>query len=230
MAALRREEPVLRAEIQTLYSSLDKRFNLHGSDLPIVFSHDEKTLGAYVPMDYDNDEHFEFSFAFIGFCMKEQISSADRENLYKHEYAHYMAHHLSIPREYTWQPGVHGSAWRYCCSLIGAVPSALFIEGQSLKKIDYDARLTQPKVDHAVIRTVDTYRQNVKYKAMEASKAVYSVGDVVSHPKFGQGTIEEIEAGQGFVRLSIRFNDQVKIIDQKWMLRAGYKKVSDAIH
>ncbi len=224
---LHKEEPILRAEIQSLYTKLDKRFNLRGSYLPIVFGHDEKALGAYIPMDYDNEEHFEFSLVFIGFCLKNQISAADRLNLYKHEYAHYMAHHISIPKEYTWQPGIHGSAWRYCCSLIGAIPSALFVEGETLKRINYDEKLTRPQVNHATVRTVDTYRQNVKYRADEMSKVVYSIGDKVAHPKFGQGVIEKIESSSSFVRLSIRFGNDVKIIDQKWMIKSGYKKVSE---
>ena len=43
----------------------------------------------------------------------------------RHEYAHYMEHHITIPREYQWQPGLHGSAWKYCCSLVGAVADTL---------------------------------------------------------------------------------------------------------
>lgn len=226
-ANLYKEEPILRAEIQALYSELDKKFHLRGSDLPILFSHDEKALGAYVPMDYDNEEHFEFSLAFIGFCLENQISVVERQNLYKHEYAHYMAHHINIPKEYTWQPGIHGSAWRYCCSLIGAVPSALFVEGESLKKINYDKSLLRPQVNHSTVRIVDTYRQNLKYRVSEASKVMYSIGDMVEHPKFGQGVIEKIEDGPGSVRLGIRFGEDIKMIDQKWMIKSGYKKVSE---
>ena len=111
------EEPVLRAEITALYSVLDHKLDLHGAEVPITFGMDEKVLGSYMPPSYDEEEHFQFSLFFIGFCMNGQISKQDRINLYKHEYAHYMNRHISIPDKYNWQPGVHGSAWKYCCSL-----------------------------------------------------------------------------------------------------------------
>lgn len=56
---------------------------------------------------------------------------------------------------------------------------------------------------------------------------MYSIGDMVEHPKFGQGVIEKIEDGPGSVRLGIRFGEDIKMIDQKWMIKSGYKKVSE---
>ena len=37
-----------------------------------------------------------------------------------------------------WQPGIHGSAWKYCCSLIGAAPTPYYKAGEGLIKHDYD--------------------------------------------------------------------------------------------
>ena len=47
---------------------------------------------------------------------------------------------------------------------------------------------------------------------------------MVTHPKFGEGTVEEIVQLSNSVRLHIRFaDDEVKKIDQKWLLRSGHK-------
>ena len=224
---LHNEEPVLRAEITALYSVLDHKLGLHGADVPITFGMDEKVLGSYLPPSYDNEEQFQFSLFFIGFCMNDQLTKADRVNLYKHEYAHYMTRHIDIPEKYNWQPGVHGSAWKYCCSLIGAIPADYYIEDASIKKIDYESVLTRPTVDHKQVQMLDTYRTQKMYANMENAKIKYEVGDVVTHPKFGEGTVQEIEKQPASVRLHIAFGDEVKIIDQKWLVKTGYKKVAE---
>jgi hypothetical protein len=221
------EEPVLRAEITALYSVLDHKLGLHGAEVPITFGMDEKVLGSYMPPSYDNEEQFQFSLFFIGFCMNGQISKNDRINLYKHEYAHYMNRHISVPEKYNWQPGVHGSAWKYCCSLIGAIPSDYYIEDSSIKKVDYESILTRPNVDHNQVRMLDTYRTQRAYKNMEDAKIKYEVGDTVSHPKFGEGTVKDIEQQPSSVRLHILFGEEIKVIDQKWLVKTGYKKVSE---
>lgn len=51
----------------------------------------------------------------------------------------------------------------------------------------------------------------------------YEVGEVICHPKFGEGCIEEIEQGTGSVSLHIRFGEELKVIDQKWLLRTKYQ-------
>ncbi|MBO6129361.1 MAG: hypothetical protein J6P79_10760, partial [Pseudobutyrivibrio sp.] len=76
------EEPVLRAEITALYSVLDHKLGLHGAEVPITFGMDEKALGSYLPPSYDDEEQFQFSLFFIGFCLNEQLSKTDRINLY----------------------------------------------------------------------------------------------------------------------------------------------------
>ena len=52
----------------------------------------------------------------------------------------------------------------------------------------------------------------------------YRKGDTVVHPKFGTGIVEDLEQMTGSVRLTIRFSDAVRKIDQKWLLRSNYKK------
>lgn len=46
----------------------------------------------------------------------------------------------------------------------------------------------------------------------------------IRHPKFGEGCIEEIEQGTGSVSLHIRFGEELKVIDPKWLLRTKYQK------
>ena len=221
------EEPVLRAEITALYSVLDHKLGLRGAEVPITFGMDEKVLGAYLPPSYDDEEQFQFSLFFIGFCMNGQISKNDRINLYKHEYAHYMTRHINIPDRYNWQPGVHGSAWKYCCSLIGAIPADYYIEESSIKKIDYESVLERPSVDHKQVQLLDTYRTQRAIKNMENAKIKYEIGDTVTHPKFGEGTVQDIEKQPSSVRLHILFGDELKVIDQKWLVKTEYKKVSE---
>ena len=70
--------------------------------------------------------------------MKNPLSKEDRMDLFKHEYAHYMQYNMQIPEKYKWQTGTHGSAWKYCCSLIGAAPTPYYKAGEALMDHDYD--------------------------------------------------------------------------------------------
>ena len=164
-----------------------------------------------------------FPFWFIGYAVKKPLSKEDRLDLYKHEYAHYMQYNMKIPAQYNWQAGKHGSAWKYCCSLVGAAPTPYYRIGESLLKHDYDKALKNPIHDKTVpIR--DTYRREQAYKSAKHSEIKFQVNDVVTHPKFGEGTVEEIVQLSNSVRLHIRFaDDEVKKIDQKWLLRSGHK-------
>ena len=70
----------------------------------------------------------------------------------------------------------------------------------------------------------DTYRREREYQESKNSVVQYQVGETVSHPKFGEGSVEDIQQLSGSVRLHIRFKDDLKIIDQKWLLRTKYHK------
>ena len=50
----------------------------------------------------------------------------------------------------------------------------------------------------------------------------YKIGDNVTHPKFGDGIVEKINLRSGGVHLHIRFDGEVKCIDQKWLMRRKY--------
>ena len=211
-ASLQKETTILTAQIRALYRELDKKYHLRGAQIPITFGFETDILGSYTRSGHHEKEHFHFSLLFVGYGVKNPISKEDRMDLYKHEYAHYMEHHITIPREYQWQPGLHGSAWKYCCSLVGAAPTPY-----------YKKKLKSPIHDKTVaIR--DTYRRQQEHKSSQASIVQYEVGEQVKHPKFGDGCIEKIEQSAGSVTLHIRFGADVKVIDQKWLLRTKYQK------
>lgn len=109
-ASLQKETTILTAQIRALYRELDKKFHLRGAQIPITFGFETDALGSYTRTGHHEKEHFHFSLLFVGYGVKNPLSKEDRMDLYKHEYAHYMEHHIVIPREYQWQPGLHGSA------------------------------------------------------------------------------------------------------------------------
>ena len=221
--ALQKEIPILTAQIRSLYAEFDKKFHLNGAKIPITFGMEPDLLGSYTRGSCHEKEHFHFSLLFIGYAVKNPLKKEDRLDLYKHEYAHYMQYNFHIPSEYQWQHGTHGSAWKYCCSLVGAAPTPYYRIGESLLKHNYDKALKNPIHDKTVpIR--DTYRREQAYKSAKHSEIKFQVNDVVTHPKFGEGTVEEIVQLSNSVRLHIRFaDDEVKKIDQKWLLRSGHK-------
>lgn len=224
---LDKEIPILTAQIRALYEKLDKQFGLSGAKVPITFGYDEDVLGSYTPRRRDEKEHFHFSLTFVGYGIKNPLSASDRADLYKHEYAHYMQYNMDIPKEYDWQPGIHGSAWKYCCSLVGAAPTPYYQVGESMLKHDYKKALSNP-INDKTIPLKDAYRREKEYQAVKNSKVQYSIGEVVSHPKFGEGTIIDIEPLSESVRLHIKFGEDIKKLDQKWLVRSRYKKSSDA--
>ncbi len=219
---LEKDIPVLRALILDTYSKLDRRFGLKGAKVPVVFGFDTDRLGAYTRRSSSSDEHFYFSLLFVGYGVKHPLSKEDRMDLFLHEYAHYMQYNMEIPKKYQWQPGIHGSAWKYCCSLVGAAPTPFYKAGEALMDHDYEKALKNP-IHDKTIPVVDRYRQEQKYRQEQNSIVHYKVGEAVNHPKFGEGIVEGVEPRTGSVRLQIRFGSELKAIDQKWLKRSTYQ-------
>lgn len=223
---LQKEIPILTAQIRSLYAEFDKKYHLEGAKVPITFGCDRDVLGSYTQEGNGEKEHFHFSLLFAGYAVEKPLSKEDREDLFRHEYAHYMQHHITVPKEYQWQPGLHGSTWKYCCSLVGAVPTPYYKAGEALLKKDYDKVLKNPIHDKtAPLR--DRYRREQKYQEEKNSMVQYQIGDIVQHPKFGEGIVEEIQQLSGSVRLLVRFGDVIKKIDQKWLLQTKYQRIGD---
>ena len=137
-AILEKETPILIAQIRALYRELDKKFHLQGAKVPITFGFFSDSLGSYNQKGHGQKEHFHFSLFFIGYAVNNPLSKEDRMDLYKHEYAHYMRYNMPIPKQYQWQPGIHGSAWKYCCSLVGAAPTPYYKAGEALMNHNYE--------------------------------------------------------------------------------------------
>lgn len=219
---LQKEIPIITAHIRAVYAELDKKFRLNSANIPITFGFDKDLLGSYTQAGNGKKEHFHFSLYFVGYSVEHPLTKEDRLDLYKHEYAHYMQYNYEIPKEYEWQPGIHGSAWKYCCSLVGAAPTPYYKAGEALMEHNYEKALKNPIHDKTIpIR--DTYRREKKYQNDKNRIVQYEVGETVDHPKFGPGTIEKIEQLAGSVRLHIRFGEDVKVIDQKWLLKTKYQ-------
>lgn len=223
LQTLQKEIPIITAQIRSLYTELDQRFHLSGAKIPITFGYDQDLLGSYTRNGRGEKEHFHFSLLFVGYSVKNPLSKEDRIDLYKHEYAHYMQHQITIPKQYLWQSGTHGSAWKYCCSLIGAAPTPYYKAGEALLKHNYDKKLTN-LIHDKTIPMKDTYRREQAYQAAKNQTIQYQTGETVIHPKFGEGIIEEIRQLSGSVRLYIRFKGELKVIDQKWLLQTKYRK------
>ena len=223
------EATIHEAQIRALFQTLDRRFGLRGASVPIRFGYDEAVLGSYTPTSSHEKEGFYFSLLFIGYAVKKPLSKEDRLDLYKHEYAHYMQYNMDIPDKYNWQPGIHGSAWKYCCSLIGAAPTPYYKAGEGLIKHDYD-KVLKKKITDKSIPIRDTYSREQEYRKKKNSTVKFNINDDVNHPKFGKGTIEHIEQLEGSVRLHVRFGEDLKKIDQKWLLQANLKKAGASRH
>ena len=214
-----REIPVLSAEIGALYSKLDRQYGLQGAKVKINFVYDEDSLGSYTPAQNGEKDYFQFSLLFVARCVAKPLSKEDRRDLFLHEYAHYMQYNMDIPREYLWQPGIHGSAWKYCCSLVGAAPTPFYKVGEGLLDHDYDAVLKKKSLTDSTIPLRDNYQREKAYRATQDSIVQYKVEDEIEHPKYGRGKITEIIQQSDSVRLKIEFECGQKIIDQKWLIR-----------
>ena len=162
-AILEKETPILIAQIRALYRELDKKFHLQGAKVPITFGFETDSLGSYNQNGHGQKEHFHFSLFFIGYAVKNPLSKEDRMDLYKHEYAHYMRYNMSVPKQYQWQPGIHGSAWKYCCSLVGSAPTPYYKAGEALMNHNYEKTLRNP-INDKTVTIRDQHRREQEYK------------------------------------------------------------------
>ena len=219
--ALHKEIPILTTQIRKLYAELDQKFHLEGAKVPMTFGMDRDCLGSYTQAGGGEREHFHFSLLFVGYSVEHPLSRDDRMDLYKHEYAHYMQAHMKIPEKYQWQTGKHGSAWKYCCSLVGAAPTPYYKAGEALMNHNYD-KVLKNRIHDKSVPIRDTYRRLQTAQKQKDEVVQYKPGDTVTHPKFGNGVVEKINQRSGGVHLHIRFDGEVKCIDQKWLSRKKY--------
>ena len=88
---------------------------------------------------------------------------------------------------------------------------------------NYD-KVLKSRIHDKTVPIRDTYQRQQKAQKQKDEVVQYKIGDNVTHPKFGDGCIEKIEQSVGSVTLHIRFGEDVKVIDQKWLLRTKYQK------
>lgn len=221
---LDKEIAIHSAKIRDLYSRLDRLSGLDSSSIPIEFGYDKEVLGKYQNKTANQKELFYFSLMFIGYGVPKPLNPEDRIDLYKHEYAHFMQYNMEIPQKYQWEPGIHGSAWKYCCSIVGAAPTPYYKAGEALMHHDYEKKLKNPIHDKTVpIR--DIYRREKAYRDRKNAEIRFKIGDVICHPKYGDGIVEQIQATDRSVALMIRFleNQELRKIDQAWLWRSMHK-------
>ncbi len=224
---LKNEIPSIMSQIRRIYSELDKKTGLHSTKIPITFGYETDLLGSYTPKGQEGkQEQFHFSLLFVGYLSEGHLHMADKVDLYKHEYAHFMQYNMEIPEEHLWQSGKHGSAWKYCCSIVGCAPTPYYSFGKGHEKHDYKKVLKNPWKDPH-LRLLDEHRREVEYRNKRDSAVKFSVGDSVEHPKFGQGTVEKVEPLTSSVILHIQFADLLRKIDQKWLVMSRYKRAGD---
>lgn len=233
---LAKEIPELEKEIRQLYQKLDQITGLQGSQLPITFGYEKDVMGSFTRSGIHNEEDhgllhhrhttsseggscFHFSLLFLGSQVPHPLGPMDRQDLYKHEYAHYMEAVMDIPKDYRFRPGLHGSAWQYCCSLIKAVPTPFFEQGKGERTYDYDKLLKKEKRPHPSTRAFQAHEELKKQRNRTIE---FQIGDPVTHPKYGEGKIEEIKQTTSSVRLIVRFPDGLHTLDQTWVIRNQY--------
>ena len=122
-------ETAIRKEL----ARLDEKTGLHGARLPISFSRAYTIIGQFSAR---GEGEFRFSTVYFRdptWPVEEAL------NVIRHEYAHYMDYAL-------YDGAGHGSTWKKCCTMIGAVPQRCYSSrvARLLKeKHDEEAKLSQ---------------------------------------------------------------------------------------
>lgn len=93
--------------------------------------------------------------------------------------------------------------------------------GEALMNHDYD-KVLKNRIHDKSVPVRDTYQQLKTAQKKKDEVVQYKLGDAVTHPKFGHGIVEKINQRSGGVHLHIRFDGEVKCIDQKWLSRKKY--------
>ena len=86
---------------------------------------------------------------------------------------------------------------------------------------NYD-KVLKSRIHDKTVPIRDTYQRQQKAQKQKDEVVQYKIGDNVTHPKFGDGIVEKINLRSGGVHLHIRFDGEVKCIDQKWLMRRKY--------
>ena len=202
--------------------NLIKKFHLNGAKIPITFGMETDLLGSYTRGSYHEKSIFNFSLLFIGYAVKNPLKKEDRLDLTNMNMPIICSIIFTFPKSISGSTEPTEVPGNTAATLTGAAPTPYYKAGEALMKHDYEKKLRSPIHDRTV--TVrDTYRRKQQHENTRNSIVRYEIGEDVSHPKFGTGNIEHVEQLPGSVRLHIRFGEELKVIDQKWLLRSKYK-------
>lgn len=137
---------------------------------------------------YPNENSLEFYFSNHYF-LDPMFPVEEKIDTIRHEYAHYMDYMLNGSSS-------HGPQWKKCAKMVGACPTR---------------RFSQDRADYFLKKHREERESNIKCDD-------YVVGDIVNHPDFGHGIIEEI-LGEGISRIVvIHFNNGTcKKLSLKWV-------------
>lgn len=116
------------------------------------------------------------------------FTEAEALDIIRHEYAHYMEYRLFG------ESTDHGPNWKKCCLQVGARPDCLYTAA---------------------------WREEARRKERERARRTrtdgFAVGRTITHPAFGNGTIEDILQTGQITILTIRFPDRVRRLDIDWV-------------
>lgn len=178
-----------RERIRKEIRQLDSRTGLNGLALSIRFSDDTETLGSFAHSKSQRPLYFTFSRHFF-----EDPSFTDEEAIdtIRHEYAHFM----KCVRYPDQEEDVHGPLWQRCCREIGAVPEACH---------DLARRYTASRVQHRLL--------------LQDVAEVVEIGQIITHPRYGDATITHIRQRKGTPGVSLTFpNGRVRKCTLDWLL------------
>lgn len=161
-------EKMIRDELRRI----DKKTGYNAADLPIKFGDAKSYLGKFI---YGDNMSFYFSNYFF---RDPNLALEEKLDTIRHEYAHYLDYMLHGFSSH------HGSAWKQCCHIVGALPVRCFRKEYS----DYYVAMHK------------------KERLLNEQYDQYCIGQEIVHPVFGNGVLTDI-IGEGLSRIAcVAFN------------------------
>lgn len=169
---------------------LDALTGLNGRALPILFSRAKRALGEFA---HNGKQPVRFRFSRLRF-EEPDFPDESAKDVIRHEYAHYM----DFVRNGSTS---HGPRWKACCREIGTPPERLFNKErcQQFREKEAEAQALQ--------------------QVREQFTAEYRPGDVIFHPRFGDGTIELITNEGSSSKVLIAFPSGPRVFSLSWIAR-----------
>lgn len=181
---------------------LDTITGLHGGDLTICYTKDERALGCFSRNMTGNLMFFQFSLVFFDDPYWPEEAALE---VIRHEYAHYM--------DFVENKGEsHGESWQECCRRIGVPPSVYYDSSDFerkkkaiLQREEEKARRQKEAMENALL--------TIRY-------GEYNIGTIINHPVWGKGMVIGTH-GEGAGRaVKVRFaslGEDIKELNVAWI-------------